>query len=112
MTITLIRSTDFVPHPKFAGVFIKPCFGRAHTDRLNNMEVRIEPGREISRHVHPASTEFYYIVAGTGQYWDGRVWQPTQAGDAFQAPAGEEHGLRNTGTVPLLVFSTFTPPLN
>ncbi len=36
--------------------------------RLNNLEVTILPGFQISPHIHADSTEFYYVVTGTGKF--------------------------------------------
>lgn len=105
-----IKSTyAFTKHPQYEGVFVKHLFDSGDNDRLNNLEVQIVPGFEISPHTHENSTEFFYCVCGKGEFLDGEKWEPIQAGDALKAPLGHTHGIRNTGRSALKLFSTFSP---
>ena len=99
----------FTKHATYEGVFIKPFFGKDDNDRLNNLEVYIVPGFQISPHIHENSTEFFYVVSGEGEFLDDTEWKAIKKGDAFKAPQGMTHGLKNTGSEALLLFSTFSP---
>ncbi|MBF0549667.1 MAG: cupin domain-containing protein [Deltaproteobacteria bacterium] len=111
MTAKIITTGEFVNHPHNEGVYLKHFFGRADNDRLNNVEVKIEPGCRIAPHVHDNSTEFFYIVSGVGEFLIDGQWSAIKPGDAMIAPQGEEHGLINTELEPLVIFSTFSPPI-
>ena len=100
---------EFVKHPTQEGVFLKHFFGKADNDRLNNLEVNIVPGFQIAPHVHEGSTEFFYVVSGSGEFLDDTEWCPIQKGDAFKAPAGMTHAVKNTGNKTLVLLSTFSP---
>lgn len=103
--------SDYKPHPKFEGVYIKPFFTSQDNKVLSNMEVRIEPGFEISPHIHEKEAEFFYVVRGNGLFYSNKSWAPTREGEAMMAPAQVEHGVRNNSVLPLVLFCTFTPPL-
>ena len=77
------------------GVFMKHYFGKADNDRLNNFEIVILPGYQISPHIHEETSEFFYVVSGKGELWHEGNWKPVEKGDAFTAPMKVEHGLRN-----------------
>jgi mannose-6-phosphate isomerase-like protein (cupin superfamily) len=109
MSENIIGKAALVKHPKEDGVFLKHYFSSVDNDRLNNLEVTILPGFQISPHIHADSTEFYYVVTGTGEFLVDGEWRMIKKGDALKAPLGMEHGLKNTGNEMLMVFSTFSP---
>jgi len=109
MSENIISKAEFVKHPKEDGVFMKHFFSSADNDRLNNLEVKIEKGSQISPHVHENSSEFYYVLSGIGEFLIDGKWISIKQGDALKAPMGMEHGLKNTGDDLLCVFSTFSP---
>lgn len=107
-----IKTTEeYANHPKDKGVYLKHFFCSSDNDRVNNLEVKIEPGCQISPHVHENSNEFYYVVGGEGEFLINGQWTPVKMGYALKAPMGEEHGLRNKGEEPFILFSTFSPPI-
>lgn len=110
MSDCIIKGGEFINHPKEQGVYLKHFFCSADNDRLNNFEVKIDPGCQISPHTHESTSEFFYVVSGVGSYWDNGQWVPVQPGWALKAAAGQEHGLKNDGQEPFLLFSTFSPP--
>lgn len=110
MNKNVILST-YEKHPSFKGVFLKHFFSGETNDRLNNLEVRIEPGCEISPHVHDNSHEFFYVVKGQGLFLVEGEWEPIRNGEALFAPKQIEHGFKNNGNEPLVLFSTFSPPV-
>jgi mannose-6-phosphate isomerase-like protein (cupin superfamily) len=102
----------FTRHPNWDGVFMKHFFAKADTaERLNNLEINIVPGFQIPPHVHENASEFFYVVSGEGKFLDDAAWTAVRKGDAFKAPAGMSHGLKNTGNETLVLFSTFSPPI-
>jgi quercetin dioxygenase-like cupin family protein len=110
MSEKILSTEEYVNHPKEIGVKMKHFFSNADNDRLNNLEVRIDPGCQISQHIHDNSSEFYYVVDGSGDFFINGQWSQVKKGDAMKAPMGEEHGLKNTGHEPFILFSTFSPP--
>lgn len=109
MSDNLKMDANFVKHPTQEGVFMKHFFCKEDNDRLNNLEVNIVPGFQIAPHIHADSTEFFYVVSGQGEFLDDNEWQCIKKGDAFKAPQGMTHSLKNTGNEMLILFSTFSP---
>jgi mannose-6-phosphate isomerase-like protein (cupin superfamily) len=102
---------SFVKHPTQEGVFMKHFFSKDDNGRLNNLEVNIVPGYQIAPHTHEESSEFFYVVRGQGEFLDDTEWNPISAGDAFKAPLGMTHAIKNTGNETLVLFSTFSPAI-
>jgi mannose-6-phosphate isomerase-like protein (cupin superfamily) len=103
---------EFVKHPTQEGVFMKHFFSKSETnDRLNNLEVNIVPNFQIAPHTHDNASEYFYVVEGCGEFLDNTEWIPIKKGDAFQAPMGMTHAIKNTGRTTLVLFSTFSPPI-
>ena len=100
----------FVKNPKHEGVFMKHFFSKSETNgQLNNFEVNIVPGFQIAPHNHDNAGEYFYVVDGSGEFLDDTEWVPVKKGDAFQAPVGMTHAVKNTGKLTLVLFSTFSP---
>ncbi|MEA4915860.1 MAG: cupin domain-containing protein [Christensenella sp.] len=55
-------------------------------------------GASIGEHRHDGEFEVYYVLAGTVEVLDGRVWQTMRRGDTHLCASGESHALKNTGT--------------
>jgi mannose-6-phosphate isomerase-like protein (cupin superfamily) len=105
------KNGECVKHPSNDGVFMKHFFGKDETEgSLNNLEVRIIPGSCIAEHVHDNSGEFFYVINGHGEFLDESVWVPIKTGDAFKAPRGMKHAIKNNGNEDLCILSTFSPP--
>lgn len=111
MANNLKTDAEFTKHPTQEGVFLKHFFGKEDNNILNNLEVYIIPGFQIAPHVHEDSFEFFYVVDGEGEFLDDTEWRAIKKGDAFKAPQGMTHGVRNTGREALLLFSTFSPAI-
>ena len=109
MADNIKTGATFTKHPTQEGVFLKHFFGKEDNDRLNNLEVNIVPGFQIAPHTHEDSSEFYYVVSGQGEFLDDTDWKPIKRGDAFKAPQGMTHSIKNTGNETLVLFSTFSP---
>ncbi|MCW5964230.1 MAG: cupin domain-containing protein [Bryobacterales bacterium] len=69
-----------------------------------------EPGQEHSAHVHAGQDKLYCVLQGEGELMIGAVTTSFREGDLALAPAGVEHGLRNTGPGRLVVMVVFAPP--
>jgi len=105
------RNAEFVKHPSSDGVFMKHFYGKEDTNgAFNNLEVNVMPGFSISEHVHDNSAEFFYVISGRGEFLDDKEWVPVKAGDAFKAPMGMRHAIRNNGDELLRILSIFSPP--
>jgi mannose-6-phosphate isomerase-like protein (cupin superfamily) len=107
----ILSIEEYIKHPKEDGVFLKHFYSNADNDRLNNLEVKIDPGFQIAPHIHENSTEFYYVVSGSGQFLNNGEWLPINKGDALKAPMGMAHGIKNTSQEVLKLFSTFSPAI-
>jgi quercetin dioxygenase-like cupin family protein len=104
--------TDYIKHPTEKGVFIKHFFSGSDTNgTLNNLEVRIEPGCQISPHKHDNASEYYYVVQGSGMFLVNGNWEYFHAGEAIIAPINVEHGIKNHTNEILILFSTFSPAI-
>jgi mannose-6-phosphate isomerase-like protein (cupin superfamily) len=68
-----------------------------------------EPGQTHELHEHAGMDKMYQVLEGDGLFLlDGREL-PMSAGDLLVAPEGVPHGIRNTGTVRLLVLAVLAP---
>jgi quercetin dioxygenase-like cupin family protein len=80
-----------------AGYFIKPVSIPGW--RLYVTLSMLQPGNQKPRHVHPEADSVIVVVAGEGEYLlDGDKARPVRTGDVCLAPAGEVHGMRNSGS--------------
>ncbi|MCB1229954.1 MAG: cupin domain-containing protein [Verrucomicrobiae bacterium] len=67
--------------------------------------LRLAPGQvPYPYHSHSAQWEFYHVISGTGIVRHEGGETPIREGDAFVFRPGEPHGLRNDGTVDLIVY--------
>ncbi|MDR2006125.1 MAG: cupin domain-containing protein [Acidaminococcales bacterium] len=107
----LLNNGKFVKNPVHEGVFAKFFYSGADGGLISNQETIIVPGFEIAPHTHENSTEFFYCAAGEGEFLDAAEWRPIKKGDAFRAPQGVTHALRNTGRELLVLLCTFSPAI-
>lgn len=69
----------------------------------------LQPGEDIGSEIHTGD-QFFRIEAGSGELvLDGRR-SAIHAGSAIVVPAGARHNLRNTGSVPLKLYTLYAPP--
>jgi len=61
----------------------------------------LEIGASLGYHVHDNESETFYILRGTGEYDDNGTKVTVHPGDVTFTAAGEGHGLKNIGEVPL-----------
>jgi quercetin dioxygenase-like cupin family protein len=106
------QGAAFIKHPINEGVFMKHFYGKEETGgQLSNVEVVIIPGFLIAEHVHDSAGEFFYLISGSGEFLDESQWRPVKAGDAFKAPQGMKHSIKNTGSELMRLLCTFSPPI-
>ena len=61
----------------------------------------LQPNQSVGYHQHVGDAEWYYIIAGHGEYNDNGKIIPVGTGDVCICPEGESHGMVNTGEEPL-----------
>ena len=70
----------------------------------------IPPGGEIGEEVHEDTDQILSFVSGVGTAeLDGETREVTQ-GDLVVVPAGTRHNFRNTGELPLVLYTVYGPP--
>lgn len=69
----------------------------------------IPPGGEIGEEVHTLD-QFLRVEQGLGKAVLGGVEHALKEGSAVVVPAGVRHNLFNTGTLPLKLYSVYSPP--
>jgi mannose-6-phosphate isomerase-like protein (cupin superfamily) len=69
----------------------------------------LKPGEEIGAEVHTLD-QFFRVETGTGEVVINGVRTAIQAGWAVIAPAGANHNIINTGSVPLKLYTLYSPP--
>ncbi len=70
----------------------------------------ITTGGEIGEEVHEDTDQFFRIEEGEGEVTiDGRSTR-VEADSAVVVPAGAQHNIRNTGSVPLKLYTLYAPP--
>ncbi len=79
-----------------------------HTMQLVLMT--LQPGDEIGSEVHDGIDQFFRFEEGSGVVdIDGKE-NPVEDGSGVIVPAGARHNVRNTGSVPLKLYSLYGPP--
>ncbi len=71
---------------------------------------RITPGEWIYPHTHPHSDDIWYIIQGMGEYYiTAQEKKTVETGDIATASPGEVHGIFNSGSEDIIVFSVLSP---
>lgn len=70
----------------------------------------LSPGEEIGEEVHEDRDQFFRIEAGQGELVIDGVTHPVKADMAMIVPAGARHNVRNTGAIPLQLYTIYGPP--
>jgi mannose-6-phosphate isomerase-like protein (cupin superfamily) len=68
-----------------------------------------EPGQEHALHAHQGMDKVYHVLEGEGVFLLEDREMAMAAGQMLVAPEGVPHGIRNTGTVRLLVLAILAP---
>jgi mannose-6-phosphate isomerase-like protein (cupin superfamily) len=69
----------------------------------------LKPTEEIGMEVHKLD-QFFRVEEGTGEAILNDVRTAISAGFAVLVPAGMNHNIINTGTVPLKLYTLYSPP--
>jgi mannose-6-phosphate isomerase-like protein (cupin superfamily) len=69
----------------------------------------LKPKEEIGAEVHKLD-QFFRVEEGTGEAVLGGVRTAIRAGFAVLVPAGTNHNIINTGSVPLKLYTLYAPP--
>ena len=69
----------------------------------------LKPKEEIGAEVHTLD-QFFRVEAGTGEAILDGVRTPIRAGFAVLVPAGTNHNIVNTGSIPLKLYTLYAPP--
>lgn len=59
--------------------------------------LHIKPGSEIAYHQHQGDMEIYYLLSGSGVFYDNKERVEMLPGDTGFTYDGEYHGFMNTG---------------
>ncbi|HVE83585.1 MAG TPA: cupin domain-containing protein [Myxococcales bacterium] len=70
----------------------------------------LQPGQSQKPHTHSASDKVYLVLEGTCRFRVGAEVEEHGPGVAVLAPAGEEHGVENSGAGPARLLVMMTPP--
>lgn len=70
----------------------------------------IQPGEDIGEEVHDDVSQFFRFEAGAGEVWIDGVCHPVKAGDVAVVPSGARHNIKSVGTVPLQLYTIYSPP--
>ncbi len=70
----------------------------------------LQPGDEIGEEVHEDIDQFFRIEEGTGVIDINGVENRVEDDFAVIVPAGSRHNVRNTGNVPLRLYTIYGPP--
>jgi mannose-6-phosphate isomerase-like protein (cupin superfamily) len=73
-------------------------------------EASLAPGQATTRHAHPRSEEFYFVLEGVGDMEIDGERREVGEGDAVLIPPGSAHQIRNVGQGPLRILCCCAPP--
>ena len=69
----------------------------------------LKPKEELGAEVHKLD-QFFRVEKGTGEAVLNGVRTPISAGFAVLVPAGMNHNIINTGSVPMKLYTLYAPP--
>lgn len=67
-------------------------------------------GEEIGEEVHTESDQFFRIETGAGEVWINGIATAIKQGSAIVIPSGVQHNIKNTGRIPLRMYTLYAPP--
>lgn len=70
----------------------------------------IPVGGEIGEEVHEDTDQILSFVSGTGEADLAGQTTAVAQGDLVVVPAGTRHNFRNTGAIPLVLYTVYGPP--
>lgn len=69
----------------------------------------LPPKEDIGAEVHKLD-QFFRVEEGSGEAVLDEIHTPIRAGFAVLVPAGMKHNIINTGTVPMKLYTLYSPP--
>jgi mannose-6-phosphate isomerase-like protein (cupin superfamily) len=112
MSVKVLKLED-VESTKVLGGTLKRMFNPTHagTKHMTFSVGYFTPGEGLKAHIHPESEEVYYVVRGEGTVYLGEKRKPLPAepDTAIYIPAGEIHGVENTGRERLVICFFVAP---
>ncbi len=97
---------------KVLGGTIRPMFSsETGAENLSFSVGDFEPGEKLVPHIHPESEEVYYVLKGNGTVFLGEDLKEISIKPdmGLFIPAGEIHGVTNTGKGKLLIAFFVAP---
>ena len=70
----------------------------------------LQPGEEIGSEVHDGIDQFFRFEQGEGVVDIDGVENRVRDGSGVIVPSGARHNVRNTGSVPLRLYTLYGPP--
>lgn len=70
----------------------------------------LAPGEDIGEEVHDDRDQFFRIESGQGEVLIDGNRSAVKDDFAVVVPAGARHNVRNTGSVPLKLYTLYAPP--
>ena len=104
-------AVEWVEHPRIKNIFMKTLLTSKDNALANISLVKVPPGGEVTRHIHPKEVESIYVLAGQSTLILGEEEVPFNVGQTVAIPMGLEHGLRNEGAEAVEIITFFTPPI-
>ena len=101
---------DFAAIPETVVPHFKDGEGEAHVRQFTDepmgkvVQLTLPAGSSIGLHRHTGNCEIIYVVSGEGICTDDGEEYSISAGSRTYCPEGHTHGIRNTGTDPLVLF--------
>jgi len=83
----------------------------AEDDTITAYLIRMGPGAELGPHVHRTHDEIEYFIRGAALLFVNDTWVEIRPGSIHFNPMGKAHGVRNTGSEPLVALIAFTPAM-
>jgi quercetin dioxygenase-like cupin family protein len=107
----VFREKDIKAREIFPGVMLTQAVEYDNGSQAVTMgKISIKPGCQIAPHTHPVD-DCMVILQGSGQLYTEEGSVPIEAGCHLWASANTRHGLKNTGSEPLVLIYTW-PAVN
>jgi mannose-6-phosphate isomerase-like protein (cupin superfamily) len=79
------------------------------TKQCQLVVMALKPGEEIGAEAHK-SDQFFRVEEGSGEVVLDGARTPISAGFAVVVPGGMKHNIINTGSVPMKLYTIYSPP--
>ena len=71
---------------------------------------RVVPGEWVYPHIHPNNDDIWYIIQGKGEYYlNSKETITVGPGDNAVAAPGVVHGVFNSGSEDIIIYSVLSP---